>query len=91
MNGFLCTLINVEVEILNIIKRDGRVVPFDQNKIKNAVLKALNAVDKDVNQNNERIAEQIARQIENYSQNANHILNVEEIQDLCEKALKNQK
>lgn len=87
MNGFLCTLINVEVEILNIIKRDGRVVPFDQNKIKNAVLKALNAVDKDVNQNNERIAEQIARQIENYSQNANHILNVEEIQDLCEKAL----
>ena len=65
---------------MNIIKRDGRVVPFDQNKIKNAVLKALNAVDKDVNQNNERIAEQIARQIENYSQNANHILNVEEIQ-----------
>jgi anaerobic ribonucleoside-triphosphate reductase len=29
---------------MNVIKRDGTIVPFDFNKIKNAVNKAFNAV-----------------------------------------------
>ena len=33
---------------MNIRKRDGRLVPFDESKIEKAVLKAFVAVDKEL-------------------------------------------
>lgn len=31
--------------MIYVIKRDGRQMPFDTNKIKNAILKAFKAID----------------------------------------------
>lgn len=64
---------------MNVIKRDGRKVKFDRDKIKTAILNAGNAIGEDV----EEVAEKIACEIEN----ANKDLEVEDIQDLIEKKL----
>ena len=62
-----------------VIKRDGREVPFDKNKIENAILKAM----KSVNNCNTELAQKIAKEIENSTNN----ITVEEIQDKVEKKL----
>ena len=64
---------------MNVVKRDGRKVEFNREKIKNAILNAGKAAEEDV----EDIAEKIAGEIENSSRD----LYVEEIQDLIEKKL----
>ena len=66
---------------MNVVKRDGRKVEFNREKIKNAILNAGKAAEEDV----EDIAEKIAGEIEN----TNKDLEVEEIQNLIEKKLMN--
>lgn len=61
-----------------VIKRDGRKVDFDKNKIQLAVLKAFLDVDGEETQ----YAKDKAREIANYIESLNKDLDVEEIQDI---------
>ena len=72
---------------MEIIKRDGRKVPFNQNKIIDAVLAAFKEVDGEVTDYAYEKAGNIADYIQDYCQQADHLLQVEEIQDLVEKGL----
>ncbi len=72
--------------IKSILKRDGREVPFDENKIKLAVLKASRAVGRD----NPDIADEIAEAVLSYLKiffKDSGTPTVEQIQDLVEKIL----
>ena len=64
-------------------KRDGRKVPFEKDKIAQAVLKAFEEVDGEITPDARRKASDIASSIEGL----NRDLDVEEIQDLVEDKL----
>ena len=66
--------------MVNIVKRDGRVVPFNKDKISNAILLAM----KSVNQIDEVAATEIADEI---AKDITEQRTVEEIQDMVESAL----
>ena len=68
---------------MNVIKRDGRKVIFNKQKITDAVLHAFEDVDKTVSQYAIDKANDIANQIENLNKD----LTVEEIQDIVEQKL----
>ena len=71
---------------MNIIKRDGRIVPFDKEKIVSAILKAFGAVgaiDGYAKTKAENIANYIAEKVEERPEP----YGVEEIQDLVEQGL----
>ena len=63
---------------MNVIKRDGREVPFDKEKIKLAVLKAFLDVDGEETP----FAKDKARDIANYVESLDKDMGVEEIQDI---------
>lgn len=63
---------------MNVIKRDGRQVPFDKKKIKLAVLKSFLDIDGEET----AYAKEKAREIANYIESLNKDFNVEEIQDI---------
>ena len=63
---------------MNVIKRDGRKVQFDKDKIKLAVLKAFLEVDKEETQ----YAKDKAKEISNYIESLGKDMSVEEIQDI---------
>lgn len=69
-----------------IIKRDGRTVPFDEEKIKLAILKAFTAVST-VDEYAQTKAENIASYIKEQASQRTTPLTVEEIQDLVEQGL----
>ena len=73
--------------MIYVIKRDGRKVPFDTQKIKDAILKAFEAVDGFIDDYAEMKAENIANYIEGYCSEEEEPLNIEEIQDLVENGL----
>ena len=73
--------------MITIIKRDGRVVQFDQNKIIDAVLRAFKQVDDDISDYAYEKAGNIPDYIQEYAENTDHQLTVEEIQDLVENGL----
>mgnify|MGYP002624920357 FL=1 len=70
-----------------IIKRDGRIVEFDSNKIYNAILKAFNETG-NLKQNDYECINRIVEEISNLNKSE---MNVEEIQDIVEKKLMNSK
>lgn len=70
---------------MKIIKRDGRKVDFDGQKIMDAILKAFFEVDSEITEYAEDKAYNIALYIENESKTKE--LTIEEIQDLVEKGL----
>ena len=70
-----------------IIKRDGREVVFNRDKIEEAILKAFVSVDGDVSEYAERKAEAIADFIEEAAIETEEPYTVEEIQDMVEKGL----
>ena len=72
---------------MNVIKRDGRVVPFDSSKIENAILEAFKSVDGEITEYAETKAENIADYIEGYYLDVDETPGIEEIQDLVEKGL----
>ena len=74
-----------------IIKRDGRMVPFNRRKIERAIEKAFEEVDGEVNEYaSEKIAN-IADYIEIEAHDEKKTFTVEEIQDLVENGLMNTK
>lgn len=75
---------------MKIIKRSGMEVEFDRSKISNAVKKANNSVVVQDQMSDEQI-EQIAKNVEIICEGMGRALNVEEIQDLVENQIMNQK
>ncbi len=73
--------------IQSIIKRDGRVVLYDQNKIAAAVLKALEAAQEGDAADAARVANDVQRCLE--ARWTNCAPNIEDIQDLVEQQLMN--
>ena len=72
---------------MKIRKRDNRLVDFNSQKIKNAVLKAFVAVDEQLTDYAIEKADNIADYIEGYCIDYQDTLSIEEIQDLVEKGL----
>ena len=68
---------------MNVMKRNGSEVSFDQSKINVAISKANQEVKKDY-QLSEAQINAIVEDIVTYAKTSTHILNVEEIQDLVE-------
>ncbi|KKQ76728.1 MAG: Ribonucleoside-triphosphate reductase [Parcubacteria group bacterium GW2011_GWC1_38_6] len=77
----------VKYKIKEIRKRDGRIVPFDQSRITNAVYKAMQAVKEgDLSRDHIRISERVVEELtKRYPKD--HIPAVEEIQDVVEESL----
>ncbi len=67
-----------------VVKRDGRVVRFDREKISRAVLKAFREIDGEITFKAKKTAERIAKSIKDLRQDK---LTVEEIQDIVEREL----
>ena len=63
---------------MNVIKRDGRKVPFEKDKIRIAVLKAFLEIDGEETS----YAKEKSREIANYIETLNKEMNVEDIQDI---------
>ena len=72
--------------VTKIKKRDGRIVPFDKEKITNAIWKAAQAVDGKDRKEAERLAD-IVTKIINEKYSDENIPGVEDIQDIVEKVL----
>lgn len=72
---------------MKIIKRDGRKVEFNPQKIEQAILKAFISVDGQVDEYALDKAKNIATYIENYALTQKEPLTINEIQDLVEKGL----
>lgn len=72
---------------MQIEKRDGRVVDFNQNKIIDAILKAFLEVDGEISDYAYAKAGNIADYILDQAKQSDHLLTVEEIQDLVESGL----
>ena len=70
-----------------IIKRDGRRVQFNQNKIIDAVLAAFKEVDKELSDYAYIKAGNIADYIQEAAEKADHELTIEEIQNYVEQGL----
>ena len=77
--------------MIYIIKRDGRKKRFDKFKIVDAVLAAFKSVDGTITEYAEIKAGNIADYIQDYAENSDHELTIEEIQDLVEKGLSSTK
>lgn len=72
---------------MEVIKRDGRVVPFDETKIVNAVLAAFKDIDTEVSDYAKEKANNIASYIREEAQKREKPFGIEEIQDLVERGL----
>ena len=73
--------------ITSIKKRDGRVVPFDIEKIQHAVTKAFEGSGSAKGEETARlISEQVERELEN-NENIASTPTVEEVQDMVERVL----
>ncbi|MCD4833381.1 MAG: ribonucleoside triphosphate reductase [Bacteroidales bacterium] len=77
---------NAALEQKSIIKRDGRIVPFDSEKISFAIFRAFRAVGKPNREEASKITQQLTEKIDF---NQKNIPTVEMIQDLVEKILFN--
>jgi ribonucleoside-triphosphate reductase len=71
-------------EVMQVEKRDGRIVKFDKEKIYIAIIKAFEDIDGEVSDESKSLAENIANSIERVKRVNMH---VEEIQDLIETKL----
>lgn len=72
---------------MTVVKRDGRKVEFDKQKIRLAVLQAFNEADKEETSYAKEKSRDIANYIEEYAKKADKDLSVEEIQDMVEDKL----
>lgn len=78
----------MSVAVTQVRKRDGRIVPFDRERIANAIFKAAQAVDhKDGRRVAERITDGVVVTLERDFFGQGRVPSVEEIQDLVEAAL----
>ncbi len=72
---------------MNIIKRNGQEMPFDQNKIRNAISKANNSVDAGVRHLTEKEIDDITSEVTAKCKKISRAVGVEEIQDFVEMAI----
>lgn len=72
---------------MEIRKRDGRLVSFNEDKIIQAILKAFKSVDGEISEYANEKAINIASYVRGYYEEIDYIPNVEEVQDLVEKGL----
>ena len=72
--------------LAQVKKRDGRVVPFDENRIMNAVAKAMSVTSEGSRDDAQKVAEQVVAGL-NKRFPAEHIPTIEEIQDAVETEL----
>ena len=73
---------------MNVQKRDGRIVPFDEEKIEKAILAAFEDTDGEITEYAKNKAANIASYIQGYYEDdEDYIPGIEEIQDLVEKGL----
>lgn len=70
-----------------VLKRDGRKVPFDAEKIKTAVKRAFESVDGEITEYAKLKAEAIANYVFGKVEDSTEILGIEKIQDLVEHGL----
>lgn len=73
--------------MIKVRKRDGRIVPFNRDKILNAVLAAFKQVDGELTEYAIDKAENIANYIEGYYEEEKSIADIEDIQNLVENGL----
>ena len=73
-------------EITKIVKRNGQVVPFDKEKIVNAIFMAALKVGGEDRRLAEILAEKVVHQLE-LSKQPPALPSVEEVQDIIEKEL----
>lgn len=73
--------------MLQVKKRDGRIVSFEEQKIIDAILKAFKQVDGVINDYAVGKATNIAAYVRGYYEDVEEIPEIEEIQDLVEKGL----
>jgi len=72
-------------DVSKITKRDGRIVGFDQNKVTNAILKAVAAVGQKDGEIAEKISDEVVRAINRRFEG--RIPSVEDVQNAVEEAL----
>ena len=77
--------------IFHIKKRNGKIVSFEQSKISNAIYKALAAAGKPDRKLAELLATKLVNKIDKSgylgSANRDHVLSVEDVQDMVESIL----
>ncbi|MGC9394774.1 MAG: ATP cone domain-containing protein, partial [Anaerolineae bacterium] len=73
--------------LTQVVKRNGAVVPFNRDRITNAIYRAAVAVGGRDRAVAENLADQVVAILENSCPTENHIPTVEEIQDIVEKVL----
>lgn len=76
-----------EEKLMKVIKRDGRKVPFEKNKIKNAIMKAFIEVDGKDNINEKKIDSLVEDIVIILKYSFVGLINIEDIQDTVENAL----
>ncbi|RLF30559.1 MAG: ribonucleoside-diphosphate reductase, adenosylcobalamin-dependent [Thermoplasmata archaeon] len=74
------------MKLTKIEKRDGRIVDFDQNKITEAIFKAIRAVGEKDRSKAENLSNKVVKLLEK-EYGPHKIPNVEDIQDIVEKVL----
>lgn len=77
----------VKTEISEIIKRDGRIVPFDQGKIINAILAAMRAVKEGKLADAAKVTEFVVKDLNKDYQKTGEVPSIEQIQDVVERNL----
>lgn len=78
---------STENKFSHVRKRDGRIVPFDQTRITNAIYRAMQASKEgDAEKYSKRVSNEVVAEL-NRLYPAAHIPHVEEIQDLVEETL----
>ena len=70
----------------SIKKRDGRIVPFDKNRITNAVLKGMMATSEGDLKDAEKVSDRVVKEL-GKTYNDDYILGIETIQDMVETSL----
>jgi len=80
-----------KTELTHIVKRDGRIVPFDRTRIEKAVEKALIATKQEIKDIPVKIADKVVEELrKKKKEDKKFIPTVEGVQDLVEKALMQQ-
>lgn len=74
------------MKLEKVKKRDGRIVDFDQNRIKNAILKASIAVGEKDEEMAKKLSDQVVEELKKQLK-PGEIPHVEQIQDIVEKVL----
>ena len=72
--------------LTQVKKRDGRIVPFDENRIMNAIAKAMSVTNEGLRDDAQKVTEQVIGEL-NKRFPAEHTPTIEEIQDAVETEL----